>query len=58
MSQAITRTEMILEAKRELALREGEYPRLVAFNAMTYESATRRIAVMTAIVEVLREERS
>jgi hypothetical protein len=58
MSEAITRTEMILEAERELALRECEYPRLVEFNAMTFESATRRIAVMTAIVEVLREGRS
>jgi hypothetical protein len=55
MSEAITGAEMILEAERELAMREREYPRLVEFNAMTFESATRRIAVMTAILETLPE---
>jgi hypothetical protein len=55
MTEAVTRAEMILEAEHELALRESDYPQLVAFNAMTFESATRRIAVMTVIVEALRE---
>jgi hypothetical protein len=50
----VTRTDMVMEVERELALRRRVYPRLIATGRMKLQQAERQITVMEAVLEELR----
>jgi hypothetical protein len=53
--QPITLTDMVAEAKRELAMRRRVYPRWVEDGRMKPHQAERQIAALAAIVAELEE---
>lgn len=51
----ITLQDMIIEARRELALRQAVYARLTGAGRMSVSAAGRRIALMQAIIATLEK---
>lgn len=52
----ITREDMICEVQREIDMRTAVYARQVANGMLRHEVAARRIAVMQAVLDLLRRE--
>jgi len=51
----VTLTEQIAEAEREIKLRERVYPRMIRSRQMSEAMAERRLTLMRAIAETLRQ---
>lgn len=51
----VTLPEMIAEVAREIEMRRSVYPRQVAAKLLSQVNADRRIAVMQAVLEKLKE---
>lgn len=55
---AVTTDEMLSEAMREVAVRQGAYPRWVASGKITQPLADKRLRAMQGIVDKLKEIKS
>lgn len=52
----ITREDMVDEIERELEQREIVYPKLIAAGRLRRSRAERRVEIMRAVLELVRDE--
>ena len=52
---AFTRQDLIVEVRREIALRETVYPRMIQQRRLDPRTAERRLSLMRAVLRALKE---